>query len=116
MATETTVPTTHKRLVEWVDQAVKLCEPEDVHWCDGTAEEYDRLCAALVELAQFAVGLRGGRFEVTEGMDLELSGALLESVVGGAQRFLPNRHLPDKALGTLRVVGEKVGQPLAELQ
>jgi phosphoenolpyruvate carboxykinase (GTP) len=53
MATETTVPTTHKRLLEWVDQAVKLCEPEDVHWCDGTAEEYDRLCAALVEAGTF---------------------------------------------------------------
>jgi phosphoenolpyruvate carboxykinase (GTP) len=53
MATETTVPTTHKRLLEWVDQAVKLCAPEDVHWCDGTAEEYDRLCAGLVQAGTF---------------------------------------------------------------
>ncbi len=54
MATETTVPTTHKRLLEWVDEAVTLCEPDDVHWCDGSAEEYDRLCRALVD---------GGTFE-----------------------------------------------------
>ena len=53
MATETTVPTTHKRLLEWVDEAVTLCEPEDVHWCDGSAEEYDRLCRALVEAGTF---------------------------------------------------------------
>ena len=53
MATETTVPTTHQRLQEWVDEAVKLCEPEDVHWCDGSAEEYDRLCRALVEAGTF---------------------------------------------------------------
>src|SRR3712207_108023 len=49
MATETTVPTTHSRLLEWVEEAVAPCEPEEVHWCDGSAEEYDRLCQALVD-------------------------------------------------------------------
>ena len=49
MATETTVPTTQRRLLEWVDEAVSLCKPDDVHWCDGSAEEYDRLCRPLVD-------------------------------------------------------------------
>jgi len=53
MATEATAPTTHRRLLEWVDEAVALCEPDAVHWCDGSAEEYDRLCAALVEAGTF---------------------------------------------------------------
>jgi phosphoenolpyruvate carboxykinase (GTP) len=53
MATETTVPTTHKRLLDWVEEAVSLCEPDDVHWCDGSAEEYDRLCRGLVEAGTF---------------------------------------------------------------
>src|SRR5215207_8271464 len=53
MATETTVPTTHERLLQWVDEAVTLCEPERVHWCDGSAGEYDRLCRALVDGGTF---------------------------------------------------------------
>jgi phosphoenolpyruvate carboxykinase (GTP) len=53
MATETTFPTTHRRLLNWVEEAVSLCEPESVHWCDGTAEEYDRLCRALVDAGTF---------------------------------------------------------------
>ncbi len=53
MATETTVPTTHRRLLEWVDEAVSLCKPEEVHWCDGSADEYDRLCRQLVDAGTF---------------------------------------------------------------
>src|SRR3990170_3076301 len=53
MATETTVPTTHRRLLDWVDEAVSLCTPDDVHWCDGSAEEYDRLCQQLVDAGTF---------------------------------------------------------------
>src|ERR687893_1196977 len=53
MATETTVPTTHRRLLQWVDEAVSLCKPEEVHWCDGSAEEYDRLCRLLIDAGTF---------------------------------------------------------------
>ena len=53
MATGTFAPTTHRRLLQWVDEAVALCEPDDVHWCDGSAEEYDRLCRRLVDAGTF---------------------------------------------------------------
>jgi len=53
MATETSVPTKHSRLLEWVEEAVSLCRPDDVYWCDGSADEYDRLCRELVDAGTF---------------------------------------------------------------
>ncbi|HEX4819024.1 MAG TPA: phosphoenolpyruvate carboxykinase (GTP) [Acidimicrobiales bacterium] len=50
---KTPPPTSNRRLIEFVDAAVALCEPERVHWCDGSAEEYDQLCELLVSGGTF---------------------------------------------------------------
>ena len=52
---ETTAPapTKNKRLLEWVEEVASLTEPEAIHWCDGSAEEYEPLCAQLVEAGTF---------------------------------------------------------------
>jgi phosphoenolpyruvate carboxykinase (GTP) len=42
-------PTTNQKLLDWVDEVTQLCAPDDVVWCDGSQEEYDRLCALMVE-------------------------------------------------------------------
>jgi phosphoenolpyruvate carboxykinase (GTP) len=49
----TRAPTTHEKLLAWVDEVAELTQPASIHWCDGTAEEYDSLCAALVEAGTF---------------------------------------------------------------
>jgi phosphoenolpyruvate carboxykinase (GTP) len=48
-----TASTTNQRLTTWVDEWVAILQPNDVHWCDGSVEEYDRLAAELVEAGTF---------------------------------------------------------------
>ena len=53
MTIETPVPTKHRRLVAWVEQFAELTQPAAIHWCDGSAEEYDALCQELVDAGTF---------------------------------------------------------------
>jgi phosphoenolpyruvate carboxykinase (GTP) len=46
-------PTKHAKLLEWVGEIAELTQPDSIHWCDGSAEEYDRLAQELVEAGTF---------------------------------------------------------------
>jgi phosphoenolpyruvate carboxykinase (GTP) len=51
--TDTAVPTDNEALVSWVREIAELAKPDSIHWCDGSAAEYESLCRLLVDNGTF---------------------------------------------------------------
>ncbi|UCF93478.1 MAG: phosphoenolpyruvate carboxykinase (GTP), partial [Desulfobacterales bacterium] len=45
--------TRNQSLLEWIRQTAKLCRPDHIYICDGSAQEYERLCQEMVANGTF---------------------------------------------------------------
>src|ERR1700744_4896718 len=45
--------TDHAGLRAWVEEIAGLAQPDHIHWCDGSADEYDQLAQGLIDGGQF---------------------------------------------------------------
>ena len=52
-STAAEAPTTNNQLLDWVGEIADLTQPDAIHWCDGSAEEYDQLAQALIDAGTF---------------------------------------------------------------
>src|SRR5215510_13308643 len=55
----------HQRLRQWVMEVANLTRPQNIVWCDGSEQEYRRLCGELVgngTLLPLAADKRPGSF------------------------------------------------------
>jgi phosphoenolpyruvate carboxykinase (GTP) len=43
----------NEHLLRWVEKMTELCKPDSLHWVDGSKEEYDSLCKAMVDNGTF---------------------------------------------------------------
>ncbi len=53
LALNTPAHVKHARLIAWVADMAALCKPDTIVWCDGSDDEYNRLCQQLVDAGTF---------------------------------------------------------------
>lgn len=45
--------TKNEKLIAWVEETARLCQPDRIYWCDGSQEEYDRIAEECVKAGTY---------------------------------------------------------------
>jgi phosphoenolpyruvate carboxykinase (GTP) len=45
---------TNQKLVAWVNEMARMCQPDSIHWCDGSQKEYNWLCELMIKSGTFS--------------------------------------------------------------
>jgi phosphoenolpyruvate carboxykinase (GTP) len=48
-ATAVPAPTKNAKLLAWIDDAAKMTQPDQIQWCDGSQNEYDRMFEIMLQ-------------------------------------------------------------------
>ena len=72
----------NKELIRWVAEWAALCKPAHIHWCDGSQQEYDRLCEEMV--GTFNAKLPSGK-KFIGAYDVDLTQDFLQALVNHAR-------------------------------
>ncbi|HXB60210.1 MAG TPA: hypothetical protein VNU95_11620, partial [Candidatus Acidoferrales bacterium] len=50
MSIATNTPlTSNQKILNWVQEMAALCQPDKIHWCDGSEAENQALCDLMVK-------------------------------------------------------------------
>ena len=41
--------TTNAKLLAWIDEVSAMLKPDEIHWCDGSSKEYQRMAQHMVD-------------------------------------------------------------------
>ena len=70
-------PTSHKALIKWVKKMVTLCEPKNVHWCNGSNEEADQIFS-MMEAKGMCIKLNQKKFVSNMYQQIQLDKCILD--------------------------------------
>ena len=43
----------NKKMLAWVEEMTKLCQPDSIYWCNGSEDEYEQITNELVKSGTF---------------------------------------------------------------